>query len=135
MAFKDGALYVAENHRISRYDGVLDFAKVAGGTGPAPKQTVLNDKLPTDRMHGWKYLSFGPDGLLYTQIGAPGNILDRGDPYATIIRMKPDGSRFRDFRARRAQLRRPDVASRHEGAVVHRQRTRQRSATSSRTTS
>jgi glucose/arabinose dehydrogenase len=89
VAFRDGALYVAENSRISRYDGVLDFAKVAGG-GPAPKPTVLTDKLPPDRMHGWKYLTFGPDGLLYSAIGAPGNILDRGDPYATIIRMKPE---------------------------------------------
>jgi len=89
VAFRDGALYVAENSRISRYDGVLDFAKVAGG-GPAPKQTVLTDKLPPDRMHGWKYLTFGPDGMLYSAIGAPGNILDRGDPYATIIRMKPE---------------------------------------------
>jgi glucose/arabinose dehydrogenase len=90
VAFRDGALYVAENSRISRYDGVLDFAKVAGGSGPAPKQTVLTDKLPPDRMHGWKYLTFGPDGLLYSAIGAPGNVLDRGDPYATIIRMKPE---------------------------------------------
>ena len=90
VAFRDGALYVAENSRISRYDGVLDFAKVAGGKGPTPKQTVLTDKLPPDRMHGWKYLTFGPDGLLYSAIGAPGNILDRGDPYATIIRMKPE---------------------------------------------
>src|SRR5262245_58737724 len=97
VAFRNGALYVAENNRISRYDGVLDFVKVAGGSGPAAKQTVLNDKLPTDPQHGWKYLSFGPDGLLYTQIGAPGNILDRGDPYATIIRMKPEGGDFEIF--------------------------------------
>src|SRR5262245_16407537 len=94
VAFKDGALYVAEVSKVSRFDGVLDFAKVPGGKGPAPKQTVLYDKLPTDRMHGWKYLAFGPDGLLYFQIGAPGNIVDRGDPYATIVRMKPDGSNF-----------------------------------------
>ena len=97
VAFKDGALYVAETSRISRYDGVLGFVKVPGGAGPAPTPTVLYDKLPSDQMHGWKYLSFGPDGLLYTQIGAPGNILDRGDPYATIIRMKPDGSNFEIF--------------------------------------
>jgi glucose/arabinose dehydrogenase len=97
IAFKDGALYVAEISKISRFDGVLDFAKVAGGTGPAPKQTVITDKLPTDPQHGWKYLSFGPDDLIYTQIGAPGNILDRGDPYATIIRMKPDGGDFEIF--------------------------------------
>jgi glucose/arabinose dehydrogenase len=88
VAFRDGALYVAENSRISRYDGILEFVKVAGG-GPAAKQTVLTDKLPSDRMHGWKYLVFGPDGMLYSAIGAPGNNLDRGDPYNTIIRMKP----------------------------------------------
>jgi glucose/arabinose dehydrogenase len=97
VAFKDGALYVAEINRISRYDGVLEFAKVAGGSGPAPKPTVLTDKLPSDRMHGWKYLAFAPDGMLYTQIGAPGNILDRGDPYATIIRMKATGGDFEIF--------------------------------------
>ena len=94
VAFKDGSLYLAEISRISRFDGVLEFVKVPGGRGPAPKQTLLTDKLPTDRMHGWKYLAFGPDGLLYFQIGAPGNIVDRGDPYATIVRMKPDGSNF-----------------------------------------
>ena len=94
VVFRDGALYVAENSRISRYDGVLDFVK----KGPAPKQTVLTDKLPTDRMHGWKYLVWGPDGMLYTAIGAPGNNLDRGDPYNTIIRLKPEaGAEFEIF--------------------------------------
>jgi glucose/arabinose dehydrogenase len=96
VAFKDGALYVAEVNRISRYDGVLDFVKTPGG-GAGAKQTVIYDKLPSDRMHGWKYLSFGPDGLLYTQVGAPGNLVDRGDPYATIVRLKPDGSDFEIF--------------------------------------
>jgi glucose/arabinose dehydrogenase len=98
VAFRDGALYVAEINRISRYDGVLDFVKAAGGAGPAPKQTVLTDKLPADRMHGWKYLAFGPDGMLYSAIGAPGNNLDRGDPYNTIIRLKPAvGAEFEIF--------------------------------------
>jgi glucose/arabinose dehydrogenase len=97
VAFKDGALYVAEINRVSRYDGVLDFVRVAGGAGPAPKQTILNDKLPSDRMHGWKYLSFGPDGLLYFQVGAPGNILERPDPYASILRMRPDGTGLETF--------------------------------------
>jgi glucose/arabinose dehydrogenase len=97
VAFRAGALFVAEVSRILRYDGVLDFAKVPGGTGAAPRQTIVTDKLPTERQHGWKYLAFGPDNLLYTQIGAPGNILDRGDPFATIIRMKPDGGDFEIF--------------------------------------
>ncbi|MQA28255.1 MAG: sorbosone dehydrogenase family protein [Luteitalea sp.] len=97
VAFRDGALYVAEISRITRYDGALDFTKQPAGAAAALKTTVVTDKLPTDRPHGWKYLGFGPDGLLYTQIGAPGNLVDRGDPYATIVRMKPDGSAFEIF--------------------------------------
>ena len=31
VVFRNGALYVAENSRISRYDGVLEFVKVPGG--------------------------------------------------------------------------------------------------------
>jgi glucose/arabinose dehydrogenase len=96
VVFRNGALYVAEVSRISRYDGVLDFVKTPGGA--APKATVITDQLPTDRQHGWKYLAFGPDGMLYSAIGAPGNILDRGDPYATIIRIKPEpGATFEIF--------------------------------------
>ncbi|MBI4485254.1 MAG: sorbosone dehydrogenase family protein [Acidobacteria bacterium] len=92
VAFKDGALYVAEVSRVLRYDGVLQFVKQAAA-GRAPlKPTIINDSFPSDRLHGWKYLAFGPDGLLYLQVGAPCNICDRGDPYATIWRMKPDGS-------------------------------------------
>jgi glucose/arabinose dehydrogenase len=97
VAFKDGALYVAEISKITRYDGRLDFTNQPAGTAPALKVSVVTDKLPTDQAHGWKYLAFGPDGLLYTQIGAPGNVVDRGDPYATLIRMKPDGSGFEIF--------------------------------------
>jgi glucose/arabinose dehydrogenase len=96
VAFRDGSLYVAEISRISRYDGVEAFVK-AGAGAPAPKPVVVYDQFPTDRMHGWKYLAFGPDGLLYTQVGAPGNILERPDPYASIVRMKPDGSGLEIF--------------------------------------
>jgi glucose/arabinose dehydrogenase len=96
VAFRDGSLYVAEISRISRYDDIMGFVK-PGASATPPKPVILNDQLPTDRMHGWKYLAFGPDGLLYTQVGAPGNILERPDPYATIIRMKPDGTGMEIF--------------------------------------
>ena len=55
---------------------------------------VVKGDLPRDGHHGWKFISFGPDGLLYVPIGPPCNICDRGDPYASITRMKPDGSGF-----------------------------------------
>lgn len=54
--------------------------------------TVIKDDLPKDASHGWKFIAFGPDGKLYVPIGAPCNICDKGDPYATITRMNPDGS-------------------------------------------
>ena len=55
---------------------------------------VVNDKLPTETHHGWKYLAFGPDGLLYVPVGAPCNVCERTDDerFATITRMKPDGT-------------------------------------------
>lgn len=87
LAFREGALYVAEISRITRYDGIekrLD-------NPPAP--VVVNDGLPTERHHGWKFIAFGPDGLLYVPIGAPCNICESRDPrFASITRMKPDGS-------------------------------------------
>jgi len=91
VAFLDGALYVAEIHRILRFDGVeraLDHA-------PPPK--LVYDALPTSHAHGWKYLRVGPDGWLWFGIGAPCNICDRGDPYGSLVRLSPDGKRFEIF--------------------------------------
>src|SRR6185503_621239 len=92
VAFKDGALYIAEVNVVVRYDGVLDFVKQPAATRTALKPTVITDKLPFQIRHGWKYLAFGPDGLLYFQIGAPCNVCKVDDPYATIMRMRPDGT-------------------------------------------
>jgi glucose/arabinose dehydrogenase len=94
VAFRNGALYVAELNRIVRFNNILDTVK-AKGTASTP--VVITDKLPSDRQHGWKYLAFGPDGLLYVPVGAPCNICERPDPYASILRMKPDGSGLETF--------------------------------------
>jgi glucose/arabinose dehydrogenase len=94
VAFRDGALFVAEISRVLRFDGALDYVKKPAASRTPLKPVVITDKLPSDAPHGWKYLAFGPDGLLYLQIGAPCNICDRGDPYATIARMKADGTGF-----------------------------------------
>jgi glucose/arabinose dehydrogenase len=88
VAFKDGALYVAEVSRILRFDGI------EGRLRNPPAPVVVKDDLPRDGSHGWMFIAFGPDGLLYVPIGAPCNICDRGDPYASINRMKPDGTGF-----------------------------------------
>jgi len=88
IAYRDGALYVAEISRVIRYDGI------ESKLDSPPEPVVVNDKLPTERHHGWKYLGFGPDGLLYVPIGAPCNVCERKDDerFATITRMKPDGT-------------------------------------------
>ena len=97
VAFRDGSLYVAENSRVLRYDKVLDWLKQPAARRPPLTPAVVNDKFPPDRHHGWKYLAFGPDGLLYLQVGAPCNVCERPDPYASIMRMKPDGSALEIF--------------------------------------
>jgi glucose/arabinose dehydrogenase len=92
VAFRDGSLYVAEINRILRYDNIEKRLK----NPPAP--VVVNDGFPTDRHHGWKFIRFGPDGLLYVPVGAPCNICERENPrYATIMRMKPDGTGLEIF--------------------------------------
>jgi len=86
VAVRDGALYVAEMSRVIRFDDIesrLDDP-------PAP--VTVSDGFPTDRAHGWKFIRFGPDGKLYVPIGAPCNVCDPGEPYASITRMNPDGS-------------------------------------------
>jgi glucose/arabinose dehydrogenase len=90
VAFKDGALYVAEIHRIIRYDNV----EAVLDTAPKPK--VVRDDLPKDRHHGARYLAFGPDGKLYLGIGAPCNVCNE-PKYATISRMNPDGTELEVF--------------------------------------
>jgi glucose/arabinose dehydrogenase len=84
IAFRDGALYVAEVQRILRYDAIE--SRLA-----APPPPVVIAELPAERHHGWRYLGFGPDGKLYVPVGAPCNVCDR-DGFAVIIRMNPDGS-------------------------------------------
>ena len=89
IAFRDGALYVAEISRVTRYDGIESKLE------SPPQPVVLNDKLPKEGHHGWKYLGFGPDGMLYVPVGAPCNVCDRtgeDERFGTMTRMKPDGS-------------------------------------------
>jgi glucose/arabinose dehydrogenase len=85
VAFRDGALYVAEVNRIVRYDSIESSLDSL----PTPK--VVRDDLPRDRHHGWRYIAFGPDGKLYVPIGAPCNVCNEPN-YGVITRMNPDGS-------------------------------------------
>ncbi|MBI4608196.1 MAG: PQQ-dependent sugar dehydrogenase [Candidatus Rokubacteria bacterium] len=86
VAFRDGTLYVAAISRIIKYEGIEDRLDNPG----EPK--VVIDTLPKDLPHGWKYLAFGPDGKLYFNIGAPGNIVLPPDTHANVTRINPDGT-------------------------------------------
>ena len=84
IAFRKGALYVAEVNRILRYDNI------EAQLDNPPKPVVVSTQYPSDAHHGWKFIRFGPDGLLYVPIGAPCNICEPGDPYASITRINVD---------------------------------------------
>lgn len=86
VAFRDGALYVSEVSRILRYDNI------EADLSHPPEPVVVYDRFPGDEWHGWKYIAFGPDGLLYVPVGAPCNVCAVKDPYATITRLRPDGT-------------------------------------------
>jgi len=92
VAFRDGALYVAEINRILRYDNIEKFLRAP------PKPVVVNDTFPRDQHHGWKYIAFGPDDRLYVPVGAPCNVCKSKDQrYASIMRMKPDGTHLENY--------------------------------------
>lgn len=86
VAYKNGALYVAAINRILRFDAITEHLEHP----PAP--AVVYDQFPSDMHHGWKYLRFGPDGKLYTAVGAPCNICNpEQDIYTSLVRLDPDG--------------------------------------------
>ena len=85
VAFHAGDLYVAENHRITRY---LD---IEASLPRVPEAEVVIDTLSTERHHGWRYIDFGPDDKLYIAIGAPCNLCER-EGFANISSMNADGS-------------------------------------------
>jgi glucose/arabinose dehydrogenase len=92
VAFSDGALYVAEVNRVVRFDNIE--SRLTSSSQPV----VVNEKFPKDGHHGWKFMGFGPDGLLYVPVGAPCNICERNaDRYAVIMRMRPDGTNLETF--------------------------------------
>lgn len=92
VAFRNGSLYVAEVNRILRYDNIESRLE------NPPEPVVINDSLPDKRLHGWKFIRFGPDGYLYVPVGAPCNICEpETEIFASITRMRPDGSGLEVF--------------------------------------
>lgn len=81
IALKDGDLYIGALNQIIRLKDVdTHLASV--------RQEVITRSLPDKRHHGWKYLKFGPNGLLYVPVGAPCNVcLSQDERFASILTM------------------------------------------------
>lgn len=88
VAYKDGDLYVAEISRILRYKNIDQTFH----NNPSPE--IFFDGYPKDTHHGWKYIAFGTDGSLYVPVGAPCNICNPSDPYASITKLGDDGKSY-----------------------------------------
>src|SRR6185369_5858375 len=87
VTFRSGALYVSDVSRVLRFDDIESHL-----TNP-PRPVVVSDRFPSETHHGWKFIAFGPDGMLYVPVGAPCNVCERDpDRYANIMRMNADGS-------------------------------------------
>lgn len=91
VAFKDGALYVAELSRVLRFDDI------EARLDNPPSPIVVFDNLPKDEPHGWKFMALGPDGKLYFNIGAPCNICEPPPTHAHIVRVNTDGTGYEVF--------------------------------------
>src|SRR5712675_1483161 len=85
IAFSRGTLYVAERHRITRYDGIESRLE-----NPPEAKVVVDGLDPQNQPgHFWKFLALGPDGKLYYNVGAPGNIVMPAYFQAAISRVDP----------------------------------------------
>jgi glucose/arabinose dehydrogenase len=86
LAFKDGALYVAEGGRVQRFQ--YDPA-----TRKATQGTVVVRDLPRGGNHWTRTVVFGPDGRLYVSVGSSCNVCRESDKRrAAILRYNADGS-------------------------------------------
>jgi len=90
VAFRDGALYVATIPTLLKYENI----EASLDNPPAPKVVY---EFPKDAHHNWRYLTFGPDGKLYFNMGAPCNICMPPSTHANVSRMNADGTGFEYF--------------------------------------
>jgi glucose/arabinose dehydrogenase len=93
LAMVGNNLFVLAVNRVLRYDNIeanLDNV-------PPPVDLTAAFGLPTEADHGgnhhWKFASLGPDGRIYTNVGANCNIcsIDR-DSFALLVSFNLDGS-------------------------------------------
>lgn len=93
IVFDKGTLYVAERHRITRYDGIEDKLD-----NPGEGKVVIDNLDPNNQPgHFWKFLAMGPDGKLYFNIGSPQNITMPLYNEASIMRVDPKTGEMENY--------------------------------------
>lgn len=88
VAYKDGALYIAEINRIIKLDNIT--SKLSH----PPSATVVTNQLPNKAWHGYRYIKFSPDNWLYVSVGMPCNTCNyrnKEPKFGTIMRLKHNG--------------------------------------------
>ena len=85
-----GVAILGSDLYIAAVSTVYKVANIDQQLRPNPAKTIITDRLPKKRHHGWKYLKAGPDKQLYLPVGAPCNICLSDDPrFATMLRLDP----------------------------------------------
>lgn len=88
IAWRDGYLYVAEQHRLTRYH-VPSLSALESA-----RPEILFQDLPDKSWHGWRYIAFAPADVpggeaLYMGVGAPCNICVTLGYEGAILRFTP----------------------------------------------
>lgn len=89
VALDGDDLYVAELSRILKFESMGE--QLLNGAVQFEYE-VIYDGYPDKTHHGWKYLAIGPDDKLYVPVGAPCNVCESEEIFASITRMNKDGS-------------------------------------------
>jgi glucose/arabinose dehydrogenase len=84
LAFRDGALYVADINRIIKYENAEANIDNLG------EGKVVYDDMPAYPAHGWKYLVFDRHGWLYVPFGPPCNVCLPPTSTSQIRRVNPE---------------------------------------------
>jgi glucose/arabinose dehydrogenase len=86
IAFRDGALYVAD------IDKILKYENAEANLDKMPEPKVVYDDMPGYIAHGWKYLAFDKEGRLYVAFGPPCNVCMPPTSVSQIRRVYPNGA-------------------------------------------
>ena len=90
VAMQDSQLYIALQDKIVQWPVPAEFDTSL----PLEPLLPIKEGLKDEFLHGWHYLSFGPDRKLYVSLGAPCNICEPEENTGKIARMDPDGSNW-----------------------------------------